>query len=169
MTPVVGVATAAGETGADDRFVLSCTPHGYSLLMAARGTEATRQVWRVSLPEALAEAAGRHAALATAKHTAEFASALDALRCAAALQAAIANRCKTLAAAERWTAKIGIGHGLATDNAAHARACRLDAAAAPGGICISGRVMDRVAGQIELDVEALAPGRGLRSGAVRSR
>lgn len=160
VTPIPGVAAAAGENGvggADDRFVLSCTPHGYSLLMAARGTDATRQVWRESLPEALAEAAGRHAALATAKHTAVFASALDALRCAAALQTAIAHQCKTLAAAERWTAKIGIGHGLASDDAAYATAGRLDAAAPPGGICITGRVMDRVAGQIDLDVEALAP------------
>lgn len=160
-TPIAGVAAAGGANGvaaAGDRFVLSCTPHGFSLLMTTRGTEGTRQVWRDSLPEALAEAAGRHAALANAKHTAVFARATDALRCAAALHAAIADQNKTLAVAERWTAKIGIGHGSATDNAAYASALRLDAATPPGGIGITGRVMDQVAGHIDLDAEPLAPG-----------
>lgn len=160
VEPIVEEARADGpdrRAGADERFVLSCTPHGYSLLMATRCTEETSQVWRNALPEALARSAEQHAALENTEHTAVFAGALDALRCAAALQQDIAGRCKTAAAGERWTAKIGIGHGAGTDNSAYARASRMDAAAPPAAICITGRVMDLVAGQIDLDVEALAP------------
>ncbi len=149
-------ARPLSDTEAEDRFVISCTPHGYSLLMATRGTEGTRQVWRDSLPTFLAEAAGQHSALTNTKHSAEFASALEALSCAVTLRAAIAQQCKTLAPEEQWSAKIGIGHGLGSDNAAYARAGRLDAAAPPGGLCMTGRVMDQVAGHFDLSVEALA-------------
>jgi len=157
VAPVIGSASATDENK-EDRFVLSCTPHGYSLLMATRHNEEARQVWRESLPENLSKAAKIHAAVTTGKYSAVFTNALDALRCAAELQSTIAQQCKTLGADERWTAKIGIGHGLKTDNIAYATASRLDAAAPPGGICISGRVMDQVGSQLDLDVEALAPG-----------
>jgi len=157
VTPVVDEAANGeiGSVGEEERFVLSCTPHAYSLLMKTRCTEDTRQVWREALPQALAECAAQNAALENAKHTVVFASAVDALRCASALVQAIAGHCETAAAGDRWTAKIGIGHGTAADNAAYGRANRLDAAAPPGAIYITGRVMDLVAGGIDLDVEAL--------------
>lgn len=144
------------ETGQmHERFVLSCSPHAYSLLMSTRSSEDTSQVWRQALPEALARSAAQHAALEIARHTAIFASAVDALRCAADLLHDISEQRTTAAVAERWTAKIGIGHGASTNTVVYARANRLDAAAPPGGICISGRLMDLVSGQVDLDVEPL--------------
>lgn len=157
VTPVEDAAADSeiGCAGASERFVLSCTPHAYSLLMTTRCAKDTRQAWREALPETLARCAAQHASLENAKHTAMFGSALDALRCASSLVEAIAGHCETAAAGERWTAKIGIGHGKAADNAAYERAIRLDAAAPPGGICVTGRVMDLLAGRIDVDVEAL--------------
>ena len=157
VTPVMGKAAGAapGAGQAEERFVLSCSPHAFSLLMTTRTDEAAPQVWREALPEILARSATQHAVLEGAQHTAVFACAADALRCAAAVLQAISEQRKKLAVADQWNAKIGIGHGAATDNTAYARANRLGAAALPGALYITGRVMDLVAGDIDMDVEAL--------------
>ncbi len=157
LTPVDECASGdeTGAVEADERFVLSCSAHAYSLFMTTRAEEGVAQNWRRELPKALAQAAAQHTCLESARHTAMFSSAVDALQCATALLRAIPDHCSDPSAADRWTAKIGIGHGAAVDNSAYARANRLAAAAPPGGLCISGRVMDLVAGRLDLDVEAL--------------
>ncbi len=157
VTPLVDHTTGQDfrAVEADERFVLSCSPLTCSLLMTTRSGEDAPQVWRHALPDILARAAAQHSVLESAQHTAVFASAVDALRCAVAVLQAVSEHCRNAPTADQWTAKIGIGHGVISDKTAYARANRLDAAAPPGALCITGRVMDLVAGEVDLDVDVL--------------
>ena len=86
----------------------------------------------------------------------EFASAVDAVRCADEVQRAMAERNAAVAADQRIAFRIGIhqgdiivedgdifGHGVNI-------AARLEALAEPGGICVSARVQEDSAGRLDL-------------------
>jgi adenylate cyclase len=81
---------------------------------------------------------------------AEFASVVDAVRCAAEIQRAMAERDLDLAEERRLRFRIGINLGdvIADDGDIYGDGVnigvRLEGLAAPGGICVSGTVRDHV-------------------------
>jgi adenylate cyclase len=86
----------------------------------------------------------------------EFASVVGALRCAAEIQAAMAESNAPLPADKRIDLRIGIHQGdiVAEDGDIFGDgvnvAARLEGLAEPGGICVSARVREDAAGKIEL-------------------
>jgi adenylate cyclase len=90
---------------------------------------------------------------------AEFASVVDAVQCAVKLQRAIAERNVGVAAGERIEFRMGINVGdIIIDRGdlwgdGVNVAARLEALAAPGGICVSGRVHEDVQGKLALPFE----------------
>src|SRR5205823_5473498 len=86
----------------------------------------------------------------------EFASVVDALRCAAEIQAAMAQSNASLSAEKRIDLRIGINMGDIVVEEGDIFgdgvnvAARLEGLAEPGGICVSARVREDTAGKVEL-------------------
>src|SRR5215469_2834674 len=86
----------------------------------------------------------------------EFASVVDALRCAAEIQADVAESNAPLPADKRIDLRVGINMGdiVVEDGDIFGDgvnvAARLEGLAEPGGICVSARVREDAAGKIEL-------------------
>ena len=86
----------------------------------------------------------------------EFASVVDALRCASEVQQLLAARNEGTSVAERIEFRIGINMGdvVVEDGDILGDgvnvAARLEALAEPGGICVSARVQEDAAGRLEL-------------------
>jgi adenylate cyclase len=86
----------------------------------------------------------------------EFASVVDALRCAAEVQQAMAGRNAGMLATERIEFRIGVHQGDIVVEAGDILgdgvniAARLEALAEPGGICVSARVQEDAAGKLDL-------------------
>ena len=86
----------------------------------------------------------------------EFASVVDAVRCAAEAQQAMASRNAGVAEAERIELRIGIHQGdiVVEDGDILGDgvnvAARLEALAEPGGICVSARVQEDAAGRLDV-------------------
>jgi TolB-like protein/class 3 adenylate cyclase len=91
----------------------------------------------------------------------EFGSVVDALRCAAEVQRNMAERNSGLTASERLDFRIGVHQGdiVVEDGDIFGDgvnvAARLEALADPGGICVSARVQEDVAGRLALTFEDL--------------
>jgi TolB-like protein/class 3 adenylate cyclase len=91
----------------------------------------------------------------------EFASVVDALRCASEWQRAMANRNAGVPPAQRIQFRIGINVGdiVVEDGDIFGDgvnvAARLEALADPGGICVSARVQEDAAGRLDLAFEDL--------------
>jgi adenylate cyclase len=91
----------------------------------------------------------------------EFASAVEAVACAAAFQEGMAERNAQRRESERLEFRIGINLGdvLVDGDDIHGDgvnvAARLEGLAQPGGICISGTVFDQVDGKLEIGFENL--------------
>jgi adenylate cyclase len=89
----------------------------------------------------------------------EFASVVDALRCAAEMQSALAEGNAALPPDRRIEFRIGINVGdiVVEDGDIFGDgvnvAARLEGLAEPGGICISARVQEDVAGRLDLAFE----------------
>ncbi len=89
----------------------------------------------------------------------EFASVVDALRCAAEAQVALADRNAPLPPDRRIEFRIGIHQGdiVVEDSDIFGDgvnvAARLEGLAAPGGICVSARVQEDAAGRLDLGFE----------------
>lgn len=90
---------------------------------------------------------------------AAFASAVEALACAAEFQRAMAARNAALPAAERMVFRIGVNAGDAVIEGgdvfgdAVTLAARLETAAPPGGVCVSARVREDAQGRADLAFE----------------
>ena len=92
---------------------------------------------------------------------AEFNSAVEAVRCATEIQAALQTRNEHLAPEEKMQFRMGINLGdviiqggdLLGDGVNVA--ARIQAATAPGGICISGSVYDQIQNKLSLDFKLL--------------
>src|SRR5271156_4863410 len=92
---------------------------------------------------------------------AEFGSAVEAVRCATDIQAALRTRNDQLAASRQVRFRIGInlgdvmlqGEDLMGDGVNVA--ARLQTAAEPGGICISGSVHDQIRNKLSLTFHSL--------------
>jgi class 3 adenylate cyclase len=92
---------------------------------------------------------------------AEFNSAVEAVRCATEIQAALRTRNEHLASEERMLFRVGINLGdvivqggdLLGDGVNVA--ARIQTATAPGGICISGSVHDQIQNKLSLNFKLL--------------
>src|SRR5262249_87101 len=91
----------------------------------------------------------------------EFSSVVDALRCATEVQARMAERNTTVPDDRRIEFRIGINMGdiVVEDGDIFGDgvnvAARLEVLAAPGGICVSARGQEDVAGKLDLAFEDL--------------
>ena len=89
----------------------------------------------------------------------EFASVIDALRCAAEVQAVVAESNVTLSPDRRIEFRVGINVGdiVVEDGDIFGDgvnvAARLEGVAEPGGICVSARVQEGAAGRLDLAFE----------------
>jgi adenylate cyclase len=133
---------------------------GYSRLMGAdeEGTHAALKALRRELVDpALAEHQGRIVKTTGDGLLVEFASVVDAVRCAVVTQGEVARRNTDLAEDRRIRFRIGINLGDIIIDAGDIFgdgvnvAARLQAMAEPGGICISRAVREQVGEKLDLD------------------
>ena len=136
---------------------------GYSRLMAHDevGTLARLKACRVIIDELIASHRGRIFNTAGDSVVADFASAVDAVQCAVAVQAAIATENADGVVDEPMQFRIGVhvgdvmvdGNNLLGDGVNIA--ARLEALAEPGAICVSAVVRDQVGNRLPLAFDDL--------------
>ena len=143
--------------------ILAADVAGYSRLIGAdeEGTlAALRAVRRELIDPGIAEHKGRIVKTGDGLLV-EFASVVDALRCTAAVQRAMAERNAATPADRRLEFRIGIHQGdiVVEDGGIFGDgvnvAARLEGLAEPGGICVSARVQEDAAGRLDLAFEDL--------------
>ena len=138
--------------------ILAADVAGYARLMAAdeEGTLAALNARRQVIDELIARHRGRIFTTAGDSVMAEFASAVEAVRCAAAIQQEIERRNADLPEPRRMLLRVGVNLGdvmVGGDNLFGDGvnvAARLEGVAEPGGICISGAVHDQVRNKVDL-------------------
>ena len=133
--------------------ILAADVAGYSRLMGA-DEEGTHERFKAHLVELLdPKIRGRHGRIVKTTGDgvlAEFASVVDAERCAGEIQCAMADRDLDLAEKRRLRFRIGVNLGdvIADGGDIYGDgvniAARLEGLAAPGGICVSGTVRDHI-------------------------
>jgi class 3 adenylate cyclase len=144
--------------------ILAADVAGYSRLMGAdeEGTLARLKANRRALIDPkIAEHKGRIVKTTGDGLLVEFASVVDALRCACEMQAGLAARNAGVAAEDRIDFRVGIhqgdivveGEDIFGDGVNIA--ARLEGLAMPGGICVSARVQEDAAGKLDLAFEDL--------------
>ena len=154
----------AGQARVERRLaaILAADVAGYSRLIDAdeEGTLARLKSLRGELIDPkIAEHRGRIVKTTGDGLLVEFASVVDALRCAAEMQAAMAESNAPLPADRRIEFRIGIHQGdiVVEDGDIFGDgvnvAARLEGLAEPGGICVSARVQEDAAGRLDLAFE----------------
>ncbi len=142
--------------------ILAADVAGYSRLMGAdeEGTLARLKAHQRELVEPLIrQHQGRIVKTTGDGLLAEFASVVDAAQCALRIQRATADRNAATPEAARIAFRIGINLGdiIADEEDIYGDgvnvAARLEAAAEPGGVCVSGAVHEHVAGKLPLAFE----------------
>jgi adenylate cyclase len=138
--------------------IFAADVEGYSRLMGRDevGTLRTLTAYRVIIDRLIATHRGRIFNTAGDSLVADFASAVDAVQCAVAVQDAIAKENADRPAGEQMRFRIGIhvgdiivqGDNLFGDGVNIA--ARLEALAEPGGICVSGTVRDQIGTKLPL-------------------
>jgi adenylate cyclase len=146
--------------------ILAADVAGYSRLMEAdeEGTLAALKSQRRELidPQVAAHR-GRIVKTTGDGALIEFASAVDAVACALAVQRGMSER--KAGAARKVELRVGVNVGDAIFDEGDIYvdsvnvAARLEGLAEPGGICISGAVYDHIAGKIEARFEDIGPQR----------
>jgi adenylate cyclase len=139
--------------------ILAADVAGYSRLMEAdeEGTLAALRAIRRELGDPkIAEHRGRIVKTTGDGLLVEFASVVDAVRCAVEVQRAMAEHNATVPTERRIEFRIGIHQGdiIVEDGDIFGDgvnvAARLEALAEPGGICVSGRVQEDATGRLDL-------------------
>jgi TolB-like protein len=153
-----------GRTVAEDRVqrrlagILAVDVAGYSRLMGAdeEGTLAGLKSHRRDLLDPkIAEHRGRIVKTTGDGLLAEFASVVDALRCAVEVQRGMSERNSGIPQARRIEFRVGLNAGDIMIDAGDIYgdgvnvAARLEALAEPGGICVSGRVHEDARGKLD--------------------
>ena len=148
----VGVVSEEEETVRKLAAIFAADVAGYSRLMGQDevGTLRRLTACRAVVDELIAAHRGRIFGSAGDSVVADFASAIDAVQCAVAVQKAMAKHGAARSAAERMRFRIGVhvgdvlvqGENLFGDGVNIA--ARLEMLAEPGGICISGTVRDQI-------------------------
>src|SRR5260370_14774128 len=149
-----------GRNRADRRLaaILAADVAGYSRLIGAdeEGTlDRLRSVGAEVIDPKIAEHRGRLVKTTGDGLLVEFASVVDALRCASEIQQAMANRTAGVPPADRIEFRIGINVGdiVVEDGDIFGDgvnvAARLEALAEPGGICVSARAQEDAAGRLD--------------------
>jgi adenylate cyclase len=142
--------------------ILAADVAGYSRLIGADegGTlERLRALRRELLDPKIAKHGGRLVKTTGDGLLVEFASVVDALRCAVEVQAAMAEGNAPLSADKRIDLRIGINMGdiVVEDGDIFGDgvnvAARLEGLAEPGGICVAARVQEDSAGKLDLVFE----------------
>jgi class 3 adenylate cyclase len=143
--------------------ILSADVAEYSRLMAEdeEGTLRTFRGHRAIIDSLIAAHRGRIFNTAGDAVLAEFTSAVEAVRCATEIQAALRTRNEQLPPPRQVKFRLGInvgdvmvqGNDLLGDGVNVA--ARLQAAALPGGICISGSVYDQIRNKLSLSFKSL--------------
>jgi adenylate cyclase len=142
--------------------VLAADVAGYSRLMGAdeEGTLAQLKAHRRALIDPkIAEHRGRIVKTTGDGMLVEFASVVDALRCAVEVQRGMAERNSEVPQDKRIEFRVGIHQGdiiIEGDDIFGDGvnvAARLEGLAEPGGICVSGRVQEDAEGKLEITFE----------------
>src|SRR5271154_1893008 len=137
--------------------ILAADVVGYSRLMGAdeEGThERVKNHLRDLIDPKIREHRGRIVKTTGDGVLAEFASVVDAVRCAGEIQHAMADRDLDLAEDRRLRFRIGVNLGdvIADGDDIYGDgvniAARLEGLAAPGGICVSGTVRDHIGARL---------------------
>jgi class 3 adenylate cyclase len=155
---------AAGPARVERRLaaILAADVAGYSRLIEAdeEGTLGRLKALRAELIDPqIAEHRGRIVKTTGDGLLVEFASVVDALRCAAEVRTALAEVNAPLPQDRRIEFRIGINVGdiVVEDGDIFGDgvnvAARLEGLAAPGGICVSARVQEDAAGRLDLAFE----------------
>src|SRR6516165_6603263 len=144
--------------------ILAADVVGYSRLMGV-DEEGTHERFKAHLVELLdpkiREHHGRIVKTTGDGVLAEFASVVDAVRCAAEIQRAMADRDLDLAEERRLRFRIGINLGdvIADGDDIYGDgvniAVRLEGLAEPGGVCVSGTVRDHIGDRLPYAFEDL--------------
>ena len=135
----------------------------YSRLMGQDevGTWRTLQAYRTIIDRLIRAHRGRIFNTAGDSVVADFASAVEAVECAVAVQEAIATENEQRPAGEQMRLRIGVHLGDVIVEGANLFgdgvniAARLQALADPGGICVSGVVRDQIGSRLDIPVTAL--------------
>jgi adenylate cyclase len=139
--------------------ILAADVAGYSRLIGA--DEEGRSIRAEVIDRKIAAHHGRLVKTTGDGLLVEFGSVVDALRCATEVQQAMAWRNTGIAVAERIDFRIGLNVGdvVVEDGDIFGDgvnvAARLEGLAEPGGICVSARVQEDVAGRLDLTFEDL--------------
>jgi adenylate cyclase len=144
--------------------ILAADVAGYSRLIGADegGTlSALKAIWAELLDPTIAAHNGRLVKTTGDGLLVEFGSVVDALRCATEMQAGMAERNANAPTDKRIEFRMGLNVGdiVVEDGDIFGDgvnvAARLEALAEPGGICVSARVQEDVAGKPDLSFEDL--------------
>jgi adenylate cyclase len=144
--------------------ILSADAQGYSRLMAEDDSATVRLLGtcRELVAGVIAGHRGRVVDMPGDNVLAEFASAVDAMRAAVAMQAQLGECNASLPEARRMAFRVGVNLGdVIEDEGGRIYgdgvnvAARLQALAEAGGICVSGKVHDEVVRKLELAFEDL--------------
>jgi adenylate cyclase len=154
-----GEGAAAGYVERRLAAILAADVADYSRLVSA-DEPGTLVLWRAHWDELIepkiAEHQGRVVRIAGDGILAEFASVVNAVRCAVALQHGMAERNADIAREQRIEFRVGLNVGdviIDRDDVwgeGVIIAARLEALAEPGGLCVSGRVQEEVRDKLDI-------------------
>jgi class 3 adenylate cyclase/pimeloyl-ACP methyl ester carboxylesterase len=165
---VVHVPTGGNEDAKVDRrlaAILAADIAGYSALMGADEARTVRDLkeHQAAVLPMIGEFGGHIIDTAGDGILAEFASVVNALECAVAVQRKMAERNAAFEAKRRMQFRIGVNIGDVIFDEARIYgdginiAARLEAIAEPGGICISRQAYDQVESKLALGFRNLGP------------
>jgi adenylate cyclase len=153
---------AAGRVERRLAAILAADVAGYSRLVGA-DEQGTLARWRAHWDELIEPVIhghhGRVVRITGDGILAEFASVVNAMRCAVAFQRGMAERNADVAPDQRIAFRIGLNVGDVIIDRGDMWgegvnvAARLEALAEPGGLCVSGRVQDEVAHKLDIVFE----------------